>query len=1250
MREATATVGRFERRRRLGAGAFGEVWEAYDRQRGELVALKSLTRADPESIYRFKQEFRALADIRHPNLVTLHELLNEGDEWLLVMELVHGVDFTSYIRPDASIPGDDTLRGDSRPSDIRLARTEPASSSPVSLPSDLGRLRTALVGLVGGVVALHDHGKLHRDLKPSNVIVTPEGRVVLLDFGLVVEARANAPRATATGTIVGTPAYMAPEQLAGTCAPASDAYAVGVMLFEAVTGVLPFDGSPLALLGKKQSGDGPPPSAMVIGVPDDLDLAIAALLRLDPARRPLLKDVLQKLVPETESSSVSLTPELFFGREAELRALDCALDSVQQGAARTLFVRGLAGMGKTSVVRTFLETRARPRDALVLDGRCYEHESVPYKALDGIVDKLSAYLRGLRADVLQDALSSQLGQVARLFPVLRGVAGIAAANVEAEETLDPREVRSRAFAALREVLQFLSQHRPLVIFVDAMQWGDVDSVPFFLEVLRPPDAPRALLLIAYRTEEEDRSDALRLLRRQKTYPFRLQDADIDTLDVAPLSLETTSRVATALLAESSETERIASTLARECGGSPLLLQELVRHAREEHDATSPGSTRHLGLQEMLAFRTDRLPLPCRHLLEIVCTAGFPLRVAVALRAAGIQPPGKREIRTLCDRRLLRVRTARGEELIEPLHDRIRETVVGNLGKAEAAAWHRSIASALEHFGEEGERLAMELHLGGHPERARAHLVLAADRASGALAFQRAAALYQLALTSGKSTPEDRSLLNERMGNALVECGRGRDAALAYRRAVKSHHDAADALRLRRQAAEQFLRSGHVGDGLTSLRDVLRTFRMWFPPAPIFLVLALMVTRAQLWLRGIRFRARPMNEINPAALARVDAAFTAAMGLSMIDPIAATYFQGRALLLALSTGEASRIGRALTLEAIFSAFDGRKAGRRTRRLHQTISRVTETSHDALLMSWALASKGVSAYFEARFARSTQILVDAERFTREHVSSEVWGLGNAQVFLVWALAYRGEWAEVLKRLPDYVREAEERGDRLAGANLRMAMSAIAWIVRDDPEGARREIDAAMASWPRDRFCVQHWYELTAQTYVDLYRGDAEPAFERLERALGPLSRSLLLGVELLRIELAYAHARAALALAEACPGRSTEMMGTAAKMARAMEREKSDMGHAFAGLVRAALAAREGRTEDAMRRLGEAEAGFDALCMEDHAMAARTRRGELLGSGRGATLIEEAERSFRYRGILAPARFVQMLAPGFGRSPA
>ncbi|MEM9463585.1 MAG: serine/threonine-protein kinase, partial [Myxococcota bacterium] len=184
----------------------GEVFVAW--QGSQRVALKTFQRASSTKLLRFKNEFRSLADVRHPNLVELYALGTVKGRSFFTMELLEDAEpLVDWVRRDAS-PGE--------------------------LP-DLGRLEGALGQLALGLAEIHHHGYVHRDLKPSNVLVTAAGRVVILDFGLI--STADGERVlTRDGQILGTPLYMAPEQAVGLPAgPPADVYAVGVMLYECLT-------------------------------------------------------------------------------------------------------------------------------------------------------------------------------------------------------------------------------------------------------------------------------------------------------------------------------------------------------------------------------------------------------------------------------------------------------------------------------------------------------------------------------------------------------------------------------------------------------------------------------------------------------------------------------------------------------------------------------------------------------------------------------------------------------------------------------------------------------------------------------------------------------------------------------------------------------------------------------------------------------------------------------------------------------
>ena len=237
----TVLANRFELVRRLGTGGMGVVYEAADRaQAGTRVALKVLTSLSPSSIYRIKNEFRRLSDVLHPHLVTLHELFSHDGQWFFTMELIEGVHFDAFVRTPSG-------------------------------GYDRARVISTLRQLTEGVQAIHDAGKLHRDIKPTNVLVTPQGKVVIVDFGLARDSEQSDAGLTDPG-FVGTPAYAAPEQLdAASTTTASDWYSVGAMLYEALTGKLPFDGSGLNVMLTKQQKSPTPPSLCVEGVDPELN-------------------------------------------------------------------------------------------------------------------------------------------------------------------------------------------------------------------------------------------------------------------------------------------------------------------------------------------------------------------------------------------------------------------------------------------------------------------------------------------------------------------------------------------------------------------------------------------------------------------------------------------------------------------------------------------------------------------------------------------------------------------------------------------------------------------------------------------------------------------------------------------------------------------------------------------------------------------------------------------------------------------
>jgi serine/threonine protein kinase len=672
--EAIVGSSRFQVLRQVGRGGMGVVYEAFDRQTNAVVALKVLSGFSGETLYRFKREFRAVADIQHPNLLRLGELYFADDRWFFTMELVHGQDFLAYVRPaEIGAPVND--------SDLptqQLTPTEPSAEPMVTGASrarngrsfDEVRLRSALRQLASAVAALHYAGRAHRDIKPSNVLVRDDGHVVLLDFGLIEDI--GGPREK---MVVGTPYFMAPEQITNeSVGPETDWYAFGVLLFLSLTGKLPFSGSPDSVIEAKRSSPAPDPSDLCSDVPSDLEMLCRALLARDPAARPSRQEILHSLgASAVEPGSAASppfsfdSPSVFIGRRAELDELKDAFARTKAGEKQLLLVQGEPGVGKSTLVRHFLE-RAVP-DAVVLSGRCYEQESVPFKAFDTVIDSLSLHLANLSEAATEKLLTSGVRFLSSVFPVLRRVPAVAARSSDDREVAGAARVREQAFRELKRLLGAIAEAVPLVLFVDDLQWADQDSLALVQSLLTGADAPRVLFIATLRTTTLDGMPTSAMGPLIGTLPFR-------HLHVHGLSRDESRSLWQALWTSvpGAEAPGLADPgqLLDEATGHPLFLAELVRHARSETGSFG-GRAR---LQDVLWQRIAALDSSSRRFMEMVALAGAPIRYDVVAQAAQLDVNDSLQLLgALRTAQMVRVTRRADERLVEPYHDRIREAIV-----------------------------------------------------------------------------------------------------------------------------------------------------------------------------------------------------------------------------------------------------------------------------------------------------------------------------------------------------------------------------------------------------------------------------------------------------------------------------------------------------------------------------------------------------------------------------------------------
>ncbi len=1230
------TLVDFEILAELGRGGMGIVYRAFDVKRQKQVALKTMQGVEPTALYRFKQEFRTLADLSHPNLISLYELMSDGQDWYFSMELIDGVSFLEYVR---------------------------AKAPPIRPATNGDRLRDALAQLAEGIHALHQAGKLHRDIKPGNVLVTREGRVVIMDFGLVAELDRSGEHRSTEPHLLGTVAYMAPEQAASLpVTPACDWYAVGVMLYQALTGQLPFRGTPFEVLMNKQQHDPKAPRELVPAAPEDLNQLTVELLRRDPATRPTGRDIVLRLArgerPAPSAEGPSTERPALVGRKRPLQELADAFRTARGGNTVVLHVQGRSGVGKSALVHAFLEGLAENHETIVLTGRCYEREAVPYKALDVLIDSLSRYLVRLPSGEAEALLPRDVQALARVFPVLRRVPAVAQAPRRPLDLSDPQEVRRRALAALRDLLGRLGDRWPLALFIDDLQWGDLDSAALLIDLVRPPDAPAMLLVLGYRSEDAASSPCVRAVSEKAAHRI---------LTVEPLTFAEGRELVLSLLEGDPSAQAHADAIVREAGGSPFFLYELAQHVRQAPKLALPPEPRterftlpttsseaasDITLNDVLWKRVLRLPESARRLLEVVAVAGRPLRQIDALRAAAwsyltssassesfVLQPFEKAVAELRAGRLIRSAGATDRDEIETYHDRIRETVVMHLSPAVLKEYHGRLANVLKESGQaDWEQLAIHYQGADNLVEASLYFEMGAARASETLAFDRAAKLYRLALESAAHGAVEMRGLRTRLADALANAGRGAESAREY---LTASHGAslAQELELRRRAALQFLIAGHIDEGLAALRDVLAAVGMSMPATPRRAFWSLILRRVQLGLRGLGFRPRRASEVAPADLTRINICWSATAGLSMVDTIQGAYFQTRGLLLALAAGEPYHLARALASEAGHSAIGGGRTRQRTAQLLQAAQTLADQVDQPYPRALVTMMRGVAAAFEGHWPQALSHCDQAEQVFRGSCTGVVWELDTLHRFGLWALMFMGDVPEMGRRLPVLLKEAQERDDLYAVVNFSAVVGTFLRLADDQPEAARDNLQKVMTQWSRQGFHVQHLDSIYDEVQIDLYQGKGTAAWERLERHWPTASGSHFFRIQQIRIMMHHLRGRCAVAAARETT--DPRFLRIAASQAKLLEKERMPWADALACLLRgSAPATRDAETTLFLR---QALAGFETLDMKLYAAAARWRLGEATQGAEGEALIALAIAALEERKIKKPASMMDLLAP-------
>ncbi len=1279
------------------------MYEAIDHHRALRVALKVLRDMRPNAIYRFKREFRSLQGITHRNLVRLGELVEEDGSWFFTMEYIEGTDIVSYVADPQPSPTDDDQDALAR----YRARREKRPPK-----FDESRLRNSFSQLVRGLSTLHRTARAHRDVKPSNTRVTAEGRVVLLDYGLVA---ADQPSQLSGEVIVGTVSYMAPEQAASTpVTAAADWYSIGTMLYKILAGRLPFNGLPLQILTDKQLYEPRPPTEHVADLPSDLAQLCMDLLRTDPAERPTGEQILERLgmgpasAPEPGPELRSPMGPLFVGRTDELATLERAFDELAEqpglpfewehlpqlpesgdsgdsgemaemgemataSRATTFYICGNSGTGKSALI-DYLTRRieADTKKVVVLAGRCYEHETIPYKAFDGVVDRLVRYLRNLSDQKRAQLLPPQPGLLRRLFPVFRELKS--ATRDPLIQGSDPHTLRSQAFATLRSLFWRLSQQRHVVVVIDDIQWADEDSLLLLTELLRPPNPPRLFTLLASRVPLAE------------LWPASLGSSPIQVreIPIGPLAPDAATELAERLLQQAGHTaDPSPGDIASEAGGHPMFIAELARYATAHGDSSAAASptgdtgraeSSRILLDNALWRRIGSLPDEAGAVMAIVALADSPLSWETIRRAANAEPAAfARSVAELRAARLIKGSVQRGAGYIEPYHDRIRESVLAHLQPAERQSYHGSIASALEAAAQSAQpaasspraaedqaarrlvdrpeslrALARHLEHAGETERAARYAERAAALSSEALAFEKAAQLYRAALRLGDHDAEHERGLRLLLAEALANSGRRIEAADEY---LSASRDAERRVQLtcRTRAAEYLLTTGHVERGQAVLDDLLRDMSIPAYATSRRALSGLLWNSTVVRLRGFRWHEDP--DIDPDALLELDVCMSIAK-YSMIDLIRGVAFHAKSLRMALALGEPARICRALAQEGAFMASMALGSRRRAIRLLAMARDIAKQSDDPYLTGWVAGTQAIAELVQGNFVDCVALLERANRFFAQSPGA-TWEMATANLMYIWAIAAMGRFADLQEVFDRDVRSAAQRGDRYTETYTR-CYGNIVWLARDRPKDAIADLDSLPWAPSKDAYLAHNYYDLRARVEHALYAGTAARAREELRGKFDAFDRSLFAKLWFMRAEAGWLRARLALSAAtDADPATRATLLAQAERQARRLERQRPRYAPVWAALIRAGVAAQRHDDPAARQALGRALDLAEERSMGFCAAAARWRLARM-SPATSSSSAQETKRAeiaslcqawMRAQGVVCPERFVEIAAPGW-----
>ena len=780
-------LGPYEIQSQLGAGGMGEVYRATDTRLDRTVAIKVLpahVADDPDLRQRFEREAKTISSLNHPHICTLYDIGEQDGTDFLVMEYLEGDTLAQRLEQGA-LPLDQALQ--------------------------------VAIEIADALDKAHRQGIVHRDLKPGNIMLTEQDHVKVMDFGLAKEVPSAAGPGAEAETIgaltepdiqMGTPAYMAPEQLLGGKADErSDIFAFGIVLYELLASVHPFkrashSGTVAAILR-----DPPAPIARYVkDVPETARVTLDRLLVKEPDDRyQSFRDVRTDLGQLREDASrVTLVPQSaptavtsgtgrtpYVGHESERAEARRVLDQAVAGQGGILLLGGEPGVGKTRFAEEVL-LEARQRGCLALIGRCYEMEGTP--PFIPWVEIVERSARIVPQAAFREALGDAAPEVAKIVPELQRMFPDMPPPIE----LPPEQQRRYLFNGFLDFVKRGTRVTPQVLLLDDLHWADDSTLLLLQHVVQHISEIPLLIVGTYRDVDLEVArpfakmlEAFTRQRLAHKVPLRrLPETGVEDMLQALSGQTPPAHLVTAIYAETE--------------GNPFFVEEVFHHLSEEGrllDANDRWRTDLKvddlavpeGIRLVIGRRVERLGPDARRVLSTAAVVGrsFDMPLLEALGDA----EGEQLLTALEEAaaaKLILAMASGREERWEFAHGLIRQTLEDSLSFPRRQRAHLRVAQALEAIHAEAvERYASDI--AQHLFRAGAaadnqttirFLTLAGDQALRTAAFAEAIARFDEALSildTDDSLPMADLLFKK--GQALRSTGRADEAVEVWREAL-----------------------------------------------------------------------------------------------------------------------------------------------------------------------------------------------------------------------------------------------------------------------------------------------------------------------------------------------------------------------------------------------------------------------------------------------------------------------------------